>query len=116
MQILLTLAATTISCVTFWLSLWPVAFSAGAIVVTCNLLWLAMAVQWCTEQKYTKKLALIHFLLFIFRFSLLALVLYVLIAWLHMPVLPLVAGLSSVIISLVLWGLSLVSGHSFKEV
>jgi len=115
LQILFTLVAAALGAVTCRLSLWPAAFSAGVLLITCNMWWLARAAQWCLRQKYTKTLALIHFLAFIFRFAILVGILHALIVWLHIPVIPLAAGLSTVIISLVFLGVSIVSGHSFKE-
>ena len=115
LQILLTLAAIACGALMFRISLWPAAFSVGALIAACNLWWLARSVQRHTGREYTTSLGLIHFLLFIFRFSILALTLYALIARLHLPVIPLAAGLSTVIISLTIWGLSREPGHSFEE-
>ena len=97
-----------------WLSAWPMAFALGALLAAQNLWWLARSTQWCLGRAFTPGLALVHYLLFLGRFALTGVALYVLLIWLRTPVIPLLAGLSTVVVSLMAWGFAR-ARHSFKE-
>lgn len=114
-QLLLALAALAFGGVTFRLSLWPPAFGIGAALATVNLWWIARSAQWSVSQRFSPALALVCFGAFLLRFAGTAFTLYVLLVWLDFPLVPLFAGLLSVVVSLSIMGFSRVAGNSCKE-
>lgn len=96
-QILLTAAACVLALPAFPLTDWPLAFGLGAVLATLNLWQIARFAHWSVGKKFSGGLALIGFGAYVFRFAGTGVVLYFLLVRAAMPVIPLVAGLSSLV-------------------
>ena len=114
-QILLTAAACLMGAAALPLTDWPLAFGLGALLATINLWQIARFAHWSVTRQFSGKLACIGFAAFLFRFAGTGLVLYLLLIRAHMPVIPLVAGLSSLVVWLSVMRFSRGAGHSCKE-
>lgn len=95
------------------LSVWGLAFSAGALLATVNFYSLARFVQHLVRETRGAVAALL--VRFYGRLILTGATLYGLIALLEMPVWPLLAGLSTVLVSALYWGATRLHGHNVKE-
>lgn len=114
-QLLLTAASLAVGAGAAWFSLWPLAFGIGAALASANLWWIARGAQWCVAQQFSPALALVYFGSFLLRFAGTGLALYLLLAWLQFPLVPLLAGLFSVVVYLSVMGFSRIAGNSCKE-
>ena len=97
-------------------SRWGVAFALGSFLVTCNLWWLTRSIEWSLKHGFSSGLALVATLSFLVRLAVMALVLYGALVWFVLPVVPLLAGLSSVVASLSVRGVVLLSRTTVKEI
>ena len=115
-QILFALAALAVGIATLWFSLWPTAFAAGSFLAAGNLYCLGKGVDTSifagakAHAKASAGIAMLHVLLFWFRFVVTGFMLYVFLVPLAFPPLPLLAGLSTVVASLSFMGFSRVAG------
>ena len=92
---------------------WATAFTVAALLVTVNFYHLAKFVQ---KIVYVRKGAVLATLIrFYGRLILTGVVLYALIAWVHADVFALLAGVSTVVASSLLWGATRIFGHNVKE-
>ncbi len=92
---------------------WAVDFACGALLITVNFYLLARTVQ---RLIFMRKGAVIFLLLgFYFKLFLFGLALYLLIVYAHASVTALLAGLSTVVANIFLWGATQVLGHKVKE-
>ncbi len=83
-------------------SAWSWAYAAGAVVITANFWFLTRAAQ---NLMFVRKGAVTSLLLLFYgKMILTALALYALVALVEVPVSGLLAGLSSVVLSAVIWG------------
>lgn len=114
-QLLLTIAALCIGVLAFPLTLWPVSFALGAVLASINLWWMAKSVRWSVSQRFSPALALVYFGGFLLRFTGTGVLLYILLVRLSLPLVPLVAGLSSVVACLMITAFSRTAGNSCKE-
>lgn len=105
--------AVGLACVT--ISLWPLAFAIGAVLITCNMWWLTRSVEWSLRHSYSSGLAALAAFSFVLRFGAMALALYGSLVWLALPVVPLLAGLSSVVASLSVQAVMRLSRNAAKE-
>lgn len=94
---------------------WMFWFGVGAVLVTFNFYAVAKFVQQVVFRPYSS--ATMYGLLFRFygRLGLTGLILFGLIVWLQAPVSALVAGLSTVVTAIVVWGLTKLAGQNVKE-
>ncbi len=94
---------------------WMFWFGVGAVLATFNFYAVASFVQKVVFQPYQS--SLLYSLLFRFygRLGLTGLILFGLIVWLEVPVSALVAGLSTVVTAIAVWGLSCIAGQNVKE-
>jgi len=97
-QILLTAVSCILGLLTFPLTDWPLAFGFGALIATVNLWQIARFAHWSMGKKFSGSLALIGFGAYLFRFAGTGIILYLLLVKAAMPLIPLVAGLSSLIV------------------
>ena len=97
-QILLTVASCALGLLTFPLTNWPLAFGFGTLIATVNLWQIARFAHWSVGKKFSGSLALIGFGAYLFRFVGTGIVLYLLLVRAAMPLIPLVAGLSSLVV------------------
>lgn len=114
-QILVADAALAVGFVCLWFSVWPFFFGVGAALAAHNLWWLARSVEWSLRHDYTRSLAVANFLAFLGRFGGMGIALVICIAWLKAPVVPLVAGLSTALAGMTLWGFTRFLRQHSKE-
>ena len=115
-QIVISGFALTAGIILFWYSRWPLAFGAGAAIMTFSLWQLSRVAQELVQPSYSALLALRLFLGFNLRLALIAIVLFVLIVWLEAPLAPLLLGLTSTVALILLWGISRISRKTVKEI
>lgn len=115
MQILLTATGLLLGIVLAWFTLWPLVFGAGAAITTYSLWHIARFAQAHIQQEFSRALAIRLFFGFICRLVVISIVLFVLVVLLKVPVAPLLAGLTSTVVSISLWGLSRFSRKPVKE-
>ena len=111
-QILLTAAACALGLIAFPLTAWPLAFGLGTLIATVNLWQIARFAHWSVGRKFSGTLAFIGFGAYLFRFAGTGVILYLLLVRAAMPLLPLVAGLSSLVVWLSVMRFTRDAGHS----
>ncbi|MFI3272449.1 MAG: ATP synthase subunit I [Pseudomonadota bacterium] len=94
---------------------WVFWFGVGAVLATFNFYFAASFVQKVVFQPYDR--SLMYGLLFRFygRLGLTGLILFGLIVWLAVPLSALVAGLSTVVTAIAVWGISCFARQNVKE-
>lgn len=111
-QILLTGAALVLGMLFAGVTLWPLSFAMGTVIATINFWSLAQSVHRTIRHGYTNAYALAHFTGFLLRFAGTGGMLYLLAVRAALPVLPLLAGLFSVVIWLTILALFRTVRHS----
>lgn len=92
---------------------WALDFGIGAGLITLNFFGLSRMVQRLITMR---KGAVISLLLgFYFKLFLFGLVLYLMIVYAHASVTALLAGISTVVANIMLWGATQIWGHKVKE-
>ncbi len=114
-QLLFAASALVIGLALAHFSTWPLAFALGSVLAALNLWWLARSVVRAVGQPYTPALAFMHLCGFLARFACAGGALYVLIVRLNTPLIPLLAGLSTVVAALAFRGAARIAGNSLKE-
>ncbi|WP_235896507.1 ATP synthase subunit I [Oceanidesulfovibrio marinus] len=114
-QVLVTLAVLPAGVLFFWLGLWPLAFVAGSLLATFNFYFLAKSLQQIVFVKYDRQLLVSVLLRFYGRLGITAVALFLLIVWCRVPVVALVAGLSTVVATIVVWGGARLFEQNAKE-
>lgn len=114
-QILLTLAVLPAGALFFWIGLWPLAFVAGSLLATFNFYFLAKSIQQILYVKYDRQLLVSMLFRFYGRLGITAVALFLLIVWCRVPVVALVAGLSTVVATIVVWGGARLFEQNAKE-
>ena len=105
-QILLSAATFVIGVAAFFFTRWPLFFAAGTILSSFSLWQISRFALSCQHQQFSAALGVRLFLGFTGRLLLIGIVLFVLLVWCKAPVIPLVAGLTSTVAVIVLWGAS----------
>lgn len=111
-QILLTITACVAGVLAWPFGTWPMAFGLGALLSSVNLWQIGRFAHWCMGKQYNGTLAGIFFLAYLFRFAATGAVLYLLVVRAHMPPIPLILGLSSLVVWLSVMRFSRGAGHS----
>ncbi|MGE4299720.1 MAG: ATP synthase subunit I [Desulfovibrionaceae bacterium] len=112
-QLHLCLASCIVAAAACWFARATLDFAMGAVIVTANFYGMAKFVH---EAVYMKKGAVLSLLLLFYgRLLLTGIVLYVLIVWVKVSVAALVAGLSTALVTILIWGGRRVVGHKAKE-
>ncbi|MFW5734933.1 MAG: ATP synthase subunit I [Oceanidesulfovibrio sp.] len=114
-QILLTMAVLPAGALFFWVGLWPLAFAAGSLLATFNFYFLAKSLQQIVYVKYDRQLLVSMLFRFYGRLGITAVALFLLIVWCRVPVVALVAGLSTVVATIVVWGGARLFEQNAKE-
>ena len=114
-QILLTMAALAVGVVTIRLTVWPFSFAVGTLLATVNLWWVARGAMWSVRQQFSAALVVVYFGAFLLRFAGTGGIVHLFLVPLRYPVIPLLAGLSSVVVCLSIMGISRSAGNSCKE-
>ena len=114
-QIVVCALSLCIGAAALWLTAWPLAFGAGACITTYSLWHIIRFAQASLQDHFSAALAFRQFFGFSARLLLIGTVLFALIVWLRTPVAPLLAGLTSTLVSLVLWGITRFSRKTVKE-
>jgi len=112
-QVLLTVVAGILGLLLSPLTNWGMAFAFGTLLATVNLWQIARFAHWSVKRQFSGKLAIISFLAFLFRFAGTGFVLYVLLIQAAMPAIPLIVGLSSLVVWLSVMHFSRNAGHSW---
>ncbi len=94
---------------------WVLCFGAGAAVALYNFWHIARSAQANIVREFSMALGLKSFAGFFARLTLTAFVLFALIVWLRAPVAPLVAGLTSTVAIIAVWGISRLARKPVKE-
>ncbi len=92
---------------------WGVAYAAGAGLITFNFYLVAKAAQEAVWVQGGGVTALLFW--FYLRLGASGLILYGLIVWAHLPITALLAGLSTVLITALYWGVTRFAGQKVKE-
>ncbi|MDR1685864.1 MAG: ATP synthase subunit I [Desulfovibrio sp.] len=108
-------AACSLGAVLFVWSPVPLAFGAGAAISVLNFLHSARFVQAHMSERFTVALHLRLFFGFCARLVLTGIALYLLLIPCSLPAIPLLLGLGSTVVGIVVWSLLQMSGKSFKE-
>jgi hypothetical protein len=114
-QLLVVLVAAIISLGACWVTSWPLIFTAGAAIATLNFYWMAKFVRQVTQFTYHRSLLVGLLVRFYGRLALTGILLFVLILWLRVPVIPLLMGLSTLVGTIVIWGAAQSVEHKAKE-
>ena len=94
-----------------WLGNWAPAFALGTLLITWNFYFIAKFAQQAIFFRYSRKVLFKLLFSFYGRLIITGLVLAVLILKLQVPSVALLAGLSTVVASITVWGLALVLGE-----
>ena len=105
-QILLCLLALGCGILVAPMTLWGLSFGIGACIAMYNFWFIARFVQKNFSDTYTTKMLVSLLLGFNVRLIATGAMLFVLIVWLKMPILPLLAGLTSLVACIIVWGFS----------
>lgn len=112
-QITLAVAALALGILCLWFSVWPLAFGLGACMAAMNLWLVGRSAHWSVMQNFSAKLAWRYFGVFLLRFAGTGALLLVLLMWVKLPWAPLLAGLFSGIVMLMLKGVSRFAGNTY---
>lgn len=97
------------------LTLWPLMFGCGAAIALYNFWYIARFAQANIRQRFSSLMAMRLVGGFSFRLLATGCVLFTLIVWLRAPVVPLLAGLTSLVAGIALWGFSRLPRKPVKE-
>ena len=101
---------------TFTITLWPLAFACGAFLALFNLWHIAKFASNHVQKPFSAGMAGKFFLLFNLRLMVTGLALAGLIVYYTVPVVPLIAGLSSVLCVVLFWTLFKATPKHAREV
>lgn len=114
-QILICAACLVIGLACLPFTAWPLFFGMGGVMITVNFYFMSRLVSRLVGLEFNGRiLAALLFSLF-GRLLLTALVLFVFVYWWKIPVVPLVAGLSTVVVTIAILGAVQAFGHKVKE-
>ena len=114
-QILISGFALAAGIALLWYSRWPLAFGAGAAIITFSLWHISRSAQTLVQPQFSASHGLRLFCGFSVRLLLIGIALFMLIVWLKAPLVPLLLGLTSTVASILLWGISRLSRNTVKE-
>ena len=114
-QIMITAAALGVGVPAALVSLWPLLFGTGAAIALFSLWHIARFAAVSIHQEFSVALGIRLFSGFTLRLLLTGVVLFTLIVWLRVPVVPLLAGLTTTVAGIAVWGLSRFSRKTVKE-
>ena len=97
-QVMLTMLACAGGILLLPLTDWGLSFAFGAMLATVNLWQIARFAHWSVKRQFTGRLAALGFFAFLFRFVGTGFILYLLMVRAAMPIIPMVAGLSSLVV------------------
>lgn len=105
-QILIALTALVGGFIVLPFTDWLIFFASGALITTFNFWHIARFACEHTGRPFSVFMGIKYFLMFNIRLIATGVLLFVLIFWLHAPLIPLIAGLASVTVVLLIWGIS----------
>ena len=114
-QLVISALALSAGLALVWYSAWPIAFGAGAALTTFSLWHISRSAQAFVRLPFSSLLGLRLFIGFTARLIVIGIALFALIVWLKVPVAPLLLGLTSTVVSILLWGVSRISRKTAKE-
>ena len=115
-QLLLTGACFFLGLACIALTDWPLVFAAGSAIALFNFWHVARFVGANIQRQFSIGMAVWYFTMFLLRLGLTAVLLYLLVIWLRVSLVPLIAGLTSVIAGIFIWIATTVSATQVKEV
>jgi small-conductance mechanosensitive channel len=98
-----------------WINGWLFWFGVGAVLSTFNFYAVARFVQQVVYKPYDRSMMYGMLFRFYGRLGLTGLILFGLIVWLKVSVSALVAGLSTIVAAIAVWGLLRLAGQNVKE-
>ena len=116
LQIALALVALLVALPLIPLTLWPSAFAAGVILALFNFWHIARFASGNVNKYFSALMAAKYFLWFCGRLVLTGLALTYLIVYCSVPIIPLVAGLSSVLCIVLFWSIFKTTPKHAREV
>lgn len=115
-QVMIADISLALGIVCAWFTLWPLAFGIGATIAMYSFWSLASLSLAIIADGARGKYSVSKFVVFNVRLVIFAIILYIFIIRLRVPVAPMVAGLSSMMFSITLWGLSKVQLRRTREI
>lgn len=114
-QIYLGLASTVLCFAVGGLTAWPLAFAAGALLATWNFYHLARFATTLLGAAYSRGMLVSLLARFYGRLLLTGAALFALLFWGELSISAMLAGLSSLVLSIFCWGVANLAGYTTKE-
>jgi len=114
-QFILTLFASGAGLALCWFYLWPLHFAIGVGLAAFNFYSLAKFIQQIVFMTYSRQILTELLIRFFGRLLLSGLLLYVLIIVVKVSIVALLAGLTSVVATISVWGCAQLGEHKVKE-
>ena len=100
---------------TVWFSMWPITFAIGAVIATYSFFSVAKFIQQIILREYDKSMLWGMLFRFYGRLIMVGLVVAGLIVKVHVPMMALVAGLATSMVTMLIWMLMKHDGRKTKE-
>ena len=115
LQIMVCAACLVAGLAALYWTAWPLSFGVGCALITLNFYFMSRLVTQLVGLEYSGKLLFSLLISLFSRLLLTGLALFVLLYWWKIPVVPLVAGLSTVVVTIFIRGAVQAFGHKVKE-
>jgi hypothetical protein len=112
-QLVYSTVSTLVALLATGFGTWGIAYAAGALLISFNFYLVAKAAQEAVWSQGGGVTALLFW--FYLRLGASGIILYGLIVWARMPIAALLAGLSTVLITALYWGVTRFAGQKVKE-
>ena len=108
------IAIVTALC-TVWFSVWPITFAIGAVIATLSFFSIAKFIQQIILQEYDRGMLTGMLFRFYGRLLIVGVVVAALIVKAHVPMMALVAGLATSMVTMLIWMISRQNERKTKE-
>jgi hypothetical protein len=108
------IAIVTALC-TVWFSVWPITFAIGAVIATLSFFSIAKFIQQIILQEYDRSMLTGMLFRFYGRLLIVGVVVAALIVKVHVPMMALVAGLATSMVTMLIWMISKQNERKTKE-
>jgi len=108
------IAIVTALC-TVWFSVWPITFAIGAVIATLSFFSIAKFIQQIILQEYDRSMLTGMLFRFYGRLLIVGVVVAALIVKVHVPMMALVAGLATSMVTMLIWMISRQNERKTKE-
>lgn len=102
-QIMIAAVCIAISIATFWFTLYPTSFTIGTLITVVNFWHIARFCMKYVGPEVQSNLSLTYFFIFLLKFFLIGIVLFMAIYFLRIPLFPLLVGLTLTVATIVMW-------------